>query len=624
MNAPRRIPLRPAGLVAVILAAGALFGSPPAQARVLNVHGLVELTGRWSRWDHSVVSTALPPPVTNGIQQRYQLGSNGDLYHPNLGTYIANISLIDDVARVDGDKQQDLTVKDFYVNVSLLPRVSPLTLYAQRVVQDQERIESRTLGVGTTTTAYNLTWDIPVYRNLPRLRLNLSQNEIETATTQIDNTTPTPTLTDVTSGQRTRAAALDVDGQAGNTRYFARTQFTQLSGDFVGTDSVSLTASTDTRVSPALSAATRLNYSTSVETLGVVTPGTGTLQQRSAGASVFYRPSLQTTLSGMYDYYKDPFVRHLAVGSAMLRPIQELDLSAGYRLSRFDVPNALTTSHYAYAAANYRPFLGLSTNAAASVGWTDVTGITDITSLYQSYGYGANYIKTLTLITYRLGYQGNYSQNRLNTDRGTSFDWTNVFTAGLSNTQTRLVSLSGDYAMTLVRHRTVGAPTTDQVDHRVQATATSSAPQNLFLTGDFMVLTGMASYTLTQFANFSNHVLLLTTTDTYETGRGVAATVGYTFEQQSQLEYDTKSTSFIQVRWLSYIVQNGSLDLTVKQAWERYAGNQQDVSRSEGGALFSYYLGRVSLSADYRITYETRPADRQLYQTAFAKASRSC
>jgi hypothetical protein len=117
-------------------------------------------------------------------------------------------------------------------------------------------------------------------------------------------------------------------------------------------------------------------------------------------------------------------------------------------------------------------------------------------------------------------------------------------------------------------------------------------------------------------------VVLLSTTDTYETGRGLAATIGYTYEQQSQLEYDNKSTSFIQLRWLSYIVRNGALDLTAKQAWERYAGDQQDVVRSEGGALFSYFLGKISLSADYRLTYETRPADRQLNQTGFAKVSR--
>jgi hypothetical protein len=117
-------------------------------------------------------------------------------------------------------------------------------------------------------------------------------------------------------------------------------------------------------------------------------------------------------------------------------------------------------------------------------------------------------------------------------------------------------------------------------------------------------------------------VLLLSTTETYETGRGVAATVGYTFEQQSQLAYDHKDTSFIQVRWLSYIVRNGALDVTAKQAWERYAGNQPDVTRSEGGTLFTYYLGMISLSADYRLTYETRTNDRQLNQVAFFKAAR--
>jgi hypothetical protein len=595
----------------LLLTAGALSGVAPSHAAALNLHGVAELTGRWSRWDHRTLGTDLPPQVTSGIQQHYQLGSSGNVYHPNVGSYTASVSLIDDVGRVNGDKTQDLKVKDYYLSFNFLPRQTPISLYAQRTTQDNEAFRPDTYGPVTTNTTYNLTWDFPLTR-LPRLRLNLSQTDIQTDSS----------LASIShsSGQTTRAAALDTDGKAGATRYFARYQVSELTGNFANATSQTVTASTDTRFSPALSAATRVNYSSNVTTLGTITPGV--LQQRSAGASMFYRPSLQTSLSGTYDFYKDPFVRHLAMASAALRPLQELDLSAGYRLSRFDVPDALTTSHYAFASANYRPFLGLSTNAIASIGLTEVTGATNVRSLYQNYGYGANYLKTLTLVIYRLGYQGNYSENHLNTASGTSRDLTNVFTAGLSNTQTRLVAVSGDYALSLIRHRTAGADADDQVDHRLQVTANSSAPQNLFLTGDFMVLTGLASYAVTQYQAFSNHVTLLSATDTYETGRGVAATVGYTYEEQSQLAYDNKSTSFIQVRWISYIVRNGSLDMTAKQSWERYAGSQQDVERSEGGALFSYYVGKVSLSADYRLTFETHAVDRQLNQTLFARVSR--
>jgi hypothetical protein len=589
----------------------AWFAAVPAGA--IEWHGVAELTTRWSRWDHRTLGTDLPPAQTSGVQQHYQLGSSGSMYHPNLGSYTANVSLVNDVGRVNDDKTQDLTVKDFYLSFNFLPRQTPLSLYAQRTTQDNDAFRPDTYGPVSTNTTYNLTWDFPL-RRLPRLRLNLSQTDIQTDSRLASVST--------SSGQTTRAAALDADGQAGTTRYFARYQVSELTGNFADTTSQTITASTDTRFTPALSAATRVNYSSNVSTLGVITPGLGTLQQRSAGASVFYRPSLQTSLSGTYDYYKDPFVRHLAMASAALRPLQELDISAGYRLARFDVPDALTTSHYAYASANYRPFLGLSTNATASIGLTEVTGATNVRSLYQNFGYGATYLKTLTLVIYRLGYQGNYSENHLDTATGTSRDLTNVFSAGLSNTQTRLVAVSGDYALSLVRHRTAGAESTDQIDHRVQVTANSSAPQNLFLTGDFMVLTGLASYALTQYRSFSNHLLLLSVTDTYETSRGVAATVGYTYEQQSQLEYDNKSTSFIQLRWISYIVRNGSLDMTATQSWERYAGNQQDVARSEGGALFSYYVGKVSLSADYRLTLETRETDRQLNQTAFARVAR--
>lgn len=587
-----------------------VFGSAPAHARALNLHGLVDITSRWSRYDHRVQGVDLTPAATTGLQQHYQLGSTGDIYHPNLGGYTANISFIDDVGRVNDSKSQDMSVKDFYLSVNMLPRMTPVSFYAQRVVQDNDALRADAFGSVSTNTTYNLTWDLPTQTTTPRFRVNLWQTELK-----LDSSV-------VSSLQRSRAAAIDADGRAGNTRYFGRYQVTQLMGNAQENTGYTITASADTQFTPALSAAARLNYSSSVATLGVVTPGLGTLQQRSAGASVFYRPSLQTTMSATYDFYRDPFARHMAVGNLALRPLQELDLSAGYRASRFDVPDALTLSHYVYGSANYRPMLGLSTNLHASLSLTDVSGATDVTSVFQSYGAGANYFKTLTLVMYRLGYQGSYSQNRLNNIPGTSTDLTNVFSAGVSNTQTRLVALAADYALSLIRHRTVGAESTDQTDHRIQLTANSGAPRDLFLPGDFMMLSGIASYTLTQYGTFSNHIFLLSTTDTYETGRGVAATVGYTFEQQSQLAYQHKSTSFIQMRWLSYIVRNGALDVTAKQAWEMYSGNQPDVTRSEGGTMFTYYLGLIALSADYRLLYETRVNDRQLNQTAFFRASR--
>jgi hypothetical protein len=102
----------------------------------------------------------------------------------------------------------------------------------------------------------------------------------------------------------------------------------------------------------------------------------------------------------------------------------------------------------------------------------------------------------------------------------------------------------------------------------------------------------------------------------------VAATVGYAYEQQSQFAYDHKSTSFVQIRWILAVMRNGSLDLNAKQSWERYDRSQPDVDRSEGGGMFSYQIGRISLSADYRLTYEVRTNDHLLGQAAFFRAAR--
>lgn len=598
-----RIALRCAFWLAVTM----LF-APSAEARVLNLHGVADLTYRWSRIDQRFGGTDLTPSTTTGLQQHYQIGSSGEMLHSNVGSYTFNASLIEDVSRTNGDKSQDLTVKDYYFSVNLLPRLTPVTFYTQRINQDTEAFGG-TLGSNATTTTYSLTWDIPLQR-LPRLRVNLFQSELK-----LDAGL-------ASSLQRTRSAALDADGQTGNTHYFARYQLTHLEGEFSGSTSHTVSASVDTKFTPALSGAARVNYSSSVPTIAVVTPGTGTLLQRSAGASLYYRPSLQTTLSGSYDFYKDPFERHLFAVNANLRPLQELDFSSGYRFFRFDVTEAVTTSHYAFAAANYRPILGVSTNLIASLGTTDVTGTTPVSSYYQSYGYGINYLKTLTLVTYRLGYQGGYSVNRLSTGTGTSRDLTNVFSAGVSNNQTRLVALSADYTLALVTHRTSGAEPTDQRDHRLQLTANSSAPRNLFLPGDYLILSAVTSYSISEYGDFTNHVFLFSTTETYETGRGLAATVGYAYERQSQLTYDSKSSTFVQVRWVRQILRSGTLDLNVKQSWESYSGYQADVERSEAGALFAYQIGRISLSADYRLTYETRELSRFLSQAAFFRVAR--
>jgi hypothetical protein len=593
------------------LAVASVFASGPgvAQARTLNLHGVADLTYRWSRIDQTVGGTDLAPSTTNGLQQHYQLGSTGDLAHPNVGSYTANISLIDDVNRINGGKTQDLTVKDYYFSLNLLPRATPVTFYAQRINQDNDALASLSSGTTSVTTTYSLTWDIPLQR-LPRLRVNLFQSELQFDSAQ------------VSSLQRTRAAALDADGQTGNTRYFARYQLTRLEGDTNGSTSHTVSASTETRFSPALTGAARVNYSSSVPTQGIVTPGLGTLLQRSAGASLYYRPSLQTTLTGSYDFYKDPFERHLLTTNATLRPTQDLDLMAGYRFFRFDVPAAVTDSHYGFAAANYRPMLRLSTNLSAALGTTDVRGATNVTSYYQNYGYGANYFETLTLLTYRLGYQGSYSANRLSTNSGTSRDLTNVFSAGVSNTQTRIVGVAADYTLSLVTHRTAGAAATDQRDHRLQVTANSSAPRDLFFPGDFLVLNALASYTLSDYLDVTDHLLLFSTTETYETGRGLATTVGYLYERRTLVNYDSKSISFIQVRWITYVVRNSTLDLNAKQSWERYAQRQPDVERSEGGAILTYQFGRITLSADYRLTLESRPDDRLLTQAAFLRAAR--
>jgi len=137
-----------------------------------------------------------------------------------------------------------------------------------------------------------------------------------------------------------------------------------------------------------------------------------------------------------------------------------------------------------------------------------------------------------------------------------------------------------------------------------------------------LALTGLASYSLDEYRTFDNHQMVLSTTETYETGRGVSSSVGYTFTRQSQTNYDNQTSAFVQVRWFLYIVRSGTLDLNAKQSWDRYQHFQPDIDRTEGDALFTYQLGRISVSTDLRVTREVNGTSRFLNQVAFAKVAR--
>jgi hypothetical protein len=574
------------------------FFAGDAEARFVNLRGGINLN-----YGQTTVDAVIDDTTTRSFLHRYNMGSFGSLWDPRFGNYDVDVSYQEDIGQTDGTKNRDTDTIDYRLSVSLLPRRTPLTIFAQRIRRENELAASPSRN---TLDTYSLSWDLP-FRRLPSLRFNLFQIDSETK--------PSPGTT-----LRTRTASMDASQRYLNTSFFTRYQYSeQKSGISPTTRAHTVNLNSETLLTPAMVLNLRGNYSNRSATLGVVNPQLSTFQQRSAGATLIHQPSLDLSSRVSYDYFRDPFERHIFQGSTNYRVTEKLDLSGSYRLLRFILASALTQSHFVTLSTNYRPLLGLSTGFNLSYSLTDVNAATDSNVFSQTYNYFISYFKTLERIILNTGYSGSYIRTVI--DPGAlSTDVINTITLGVNNANPRYVSLGATYSYNnTFRDQSPGdADFLDQ--HSLSLTAQSSYLRNLLLGGDLLSLSGSANYTLFDVNGGSDASVRTNETATYDTQRNIIFSTGHSYENVGT-DITERNLVFTQFQWITFLRRNLHLTASARETWQIFT-QTNDITLFEGRANLLYQLGRITVNLEYTFTRQDQADSDFSSQSVFIRASR--
>lgn len=584
-------------ITSLLLPFSLIVGQAQAQ-QLVNLRGNMEAS-----YGQTLVDTNTGQTRSPSFLHRYNLGTFGNLGDPRAGSYDADISYQENIGKIDGRRNQDQDVLDYRLSFNLLPRKTPLTFFAQRITRENE-IEPNPSRNRLDT--YSLTWDLPLQR-IPHLRFNLFQSD--------SKTTPS-----TTGNVQTRTAGVDASQQFVNTSLFTRYQYTeQKSGLSPTSRGHIVNMNTETRINPAMVLNTHGNYSNRAASLGVINPQLSTFQQRSAGAVLTHQPSLALNNRVAYDYFRDPFERHIFQTNTNYRATEKMDLFGSYRFFRFDLDTALTDSHFATFGTNYRPLLGLSTGINFSNSFTNSNAATDTMLLSQSFNYFMNYFKTLERITLNTGYNGNYLRTSI--DPGPlSTDIINTVNLGVNNANPRYVSLGASYSFANISRSQSDAEDRSLNQHSFNLTAQSSYLRNLLLRGDFLSMNGSANYLLFDVDSGMDTSVRTDETITYDTLRGIILSTGHNYER-IQASVTERNMVFGQIQWVTFLMRNLFLTASVRESYQLHK-RIDDITILEGRSNLIYQLGKVSINLDYTYTRQDQGTSEFTTQSFFVRANR--
>lgn len=574
----------------------ALLPSGPADARLLNLNGEVDLN-----YILSLANSGHSDSTFSSLQEIVRVGSNGELIREALGRYTLHFSFVNENANrngVSGGGGENRQIFDYFGSADLLPRYAPLSLTAQRTTTDSSGQEGGSAKV--VTTAYALAWNLPRIWKLPELRVNLFYTVVETGS---------------------NATRLFGGSVSAADRYPYRYAFknTELNWDisFYSTQDVSgggtnlnvggrLTA--DSEWSPALKSNLRVSYASGISHVTPSIPG-GIATATTAGASLFYRPSLQLNSSAGYDFTRDVYDRHIGGLQFLYRPTPQFDIIASSRAIFLDLNTTNILSVSGSGLVIYRPMLNLTTTLSATLGFNDTFGIicpsppstTPCSStnlvIFQNYGVSANYFRVLELVRITTsgglnygGAMGNISGNN-NTFNG---NWSLQAT----NTKTQYVTTTGTYS---VYYNRQSEASQEQWTNAVRFDASSSYFQELLLRGDRLSLHMSIGDILTNGTSDNSQNIDLGTDASYG-WRMVLVSAGYSTHLSTQSNND----------YNQYFTE---LQLT-PGSWHRLSSHigaryeevlfQTGIDRSTflGNVNLNYQLGRVQFSAQYQYSYQ--------------------
>lgn len=591
---------------------GLVLPSGETAAYLLDYGGLADLT-----YSHYVIHQNGSETKVGTLQQRYSLRGLTDLWDPRLGTFAATGTFLDEQVDTQGivsNQRTDILDYSFFLN--LFPRWTPLSLFYQKVSRDITSQAFPGLTPETNTTTFIANWDLPL-RRFPRVHLNYSQTELKSD----------PAL--IGPDQRTQVAGVDTEGQWKDTRLSTRYQYSTVhgKGGFSGTSHAG-NVNIEQVITPSLTARLHGSYSQNATSIGPSFPGVTFFQEKSAGATLFYRsrgiklPPVDGTLG--YDYSENPlkgsttFRRHTAVTNWNIRPLRELDLFANARYLLFDIDPTQTRSYFGSTGASWRPFFNFQTGINLSQGRTDISGPTSSHTTFGNYNYFLSYTKTVHVL--RLSGTGNIGYSSTETNQSSTSSLLESITLSAENTNIRIAHGAVAYTVSAIDQTVDGTNTenradNDQIENRVQVNADSSYFRNLVLFGSarYSAITGDVGVVGSSTAEDARA--------TYYIWRGLSVSAGYLREDFTSAIFHDRQSTFEEAQWV-YLLGRGAVTLNGKHSVDDF--DTLPTSRSlEGRSSFSYQVGRLFLNAEYRVTREERGESTVRTNAYFLRASRA-
>ena len=416
---------------------------------------------------------------SRSIEQRYSLRYSEELLDSRIGLFTAGVNWVDDQTSYSGMPEDSAryTIRDYNLNLSLLPLISPLTLYAQRT----ERENQFDMLTRDTLSTYGFGWTyLPA--NLPRIGINGSHS-----TYSSDEAGLFPTL-------QTDFLTIDTGGKWQNYNVTARYLYNQTEDTVNGnTWSHGVNLNLSGAITKELSVGSYLNYATR----GGNAAGMNYFQENGIGVSLYYLPSKFWDASARFDMDQAPgegdFTRTTAGGGLNFHPVSQLDVYNNGQISRFESTDSQTDSVFGSSSLIYRPAFGWTLTGGAGAGYTLIEGggieaKSDQVTLNSS----LTYYRSLTYVHLTGGVSGSYARNDsnligLDTDRLLSI------TGGIDNTQTQYIHVGLSGSLTSI-NRDVPAESDDQKETRIALTGDTHYFRNLFIYNDSLTLDGTLTY----------------------------------------------------------------------------------------------------------------------------------
>ncbi len=605
-----------------------LFLPVQAESRFINLGGSLDLS-----YGEFKTEQGNETQETTFFQQRYNLHNFGEIFNPRIGNLLLNgtyQSQDTDTDSAGGD--QDFQFNDYSVHMTLLPYVSPFSLYYQQMNRtnkiDPVGLQSG-LEVKDRLITFGGNWNFSVPK-LPRLTVSYNQSELEA-----DDPNRLPNTVN-------RFFNLESSGQFRETTLIGRYQYQK--ADIASFGSVSskkrgghsFTLNTESRPANALIVTTNWRWSDPLS--GGHAPGISIRPERGFGATASYTPSVKWGTHARINLSETPsssagprISQQNAFWSGSYRPTEDLDMVMSARYFRYDISDVETTSPFVDYTLNYRPFFGFSSGFGASYGMTETKGgASDISTNYLRYRGNLDYTRALESIRYSTRYA--ISHGFSDTDgQGESKDTMHTLSFSVENTQIRYVHLTLGYTLNdLDRSHTGGSSQTqgegDQLSHLFQLNADSSYFRGLFRDDDSLLLQSTASYTKIDGFGAAGENFLLDGRGNYYFYPGAMFSAGYTLQNYPGGFYTDSHIFYEELHW-SFIIGDTSFSFTARASQERSEGNSsldRDTLQTTGG--LTYNIGKFLFSADARWGKDTSKSTEDVdfeNQSVFVRASRS-